>query len=90
MSPDTFLQPGDIVQLDPATCRTAAFRGCFMVVSEPKGFGAQGYITPIGEKLDTIPNGACYYRAKWEEMELTGGRAVWMFGHPGDGDEVAG
>lgn len=78
MKPGTPLEVGEIVHLDPATTRSKAFAGCFMVVTEPKEFGAQGYITPIGERLDIPPNGWCYYRANWDEMEPTGGRAVWM------------
>lgn len=74
----TPLEVGEIVQLDPATVRNRAFAGCFMVVSEPKAFGAQGYIQPIGENRDTPAEGWCYYRANWDEMERTGGRVVWM------------
>lgn len=79
MIPST-LKVGDIVQLDPATCRSKAFAGCAMVITEPKPWGAQGYITPVGERLDVPQHGVCYYRARWEEMEPTGGQIVWMFG----------
>jgi hypothetical protein len=71
------LAVGDIVQLDPGQTRSKAFAGCFMVVTEPKEWGAQGYIQPVGERLDTAASGQMYYRAHWEEMEPTGGRAVW-------------
>lgn len=78
MTPAT-LTVGDIVQLDPATCRSKAFAGCMMVIEELRPWGAMGYITPIGERLDMPPMGVCYYRALWEEMEPTGGRVVWRF-----------
>lgn len=72
------LKIGDIVQLDPIETKNPMFRGCFMVVSEPKGFGAQGYVQGLGEKMQ--PGGQAYYRASWEEMEPTGGRAAWLIG----------
>lgn len=72
------LEVGTVVQLNPETVRNKAFAGCFMVVSDPKPFGAQGYIQGIGENRDT-PAGQAYYRAHWDEMELVG-YAHWMVG----------
>jgi len=72
------LEPGDVVQLDPEKVRSKAFAGCFMVVTEPKAWGAQGYIQPIGERLGTPGVGQAYYRAQWDEMQPTGGTAVWQ------------
>lgn len=63
------LQAGMVVQLNPETVGNPAFSGCFMVVTEPKSFGAQGYIEVPG-------SGQAYYRAKWEEMEHIG-EAEW-------------
>ena len=72
------LEPGQIVQLNPATVRNQAFAGCFMTVTEPKSFGAQGYIQALGDGFDK-PGGQAYYRAHWDEMEaIANGRAVWM------------
>lgn len=71
------LQPGDIVQLSPEDTRNLAFAGCLMIVSEPKDFGAQGYVQALGEARDAI-GGQAYYRATWAEMEPTGGRAPWV------------
>lgn len=78
MKPTTPLAVGEIVQLDPATVRNRAFAGCFMVVTEVKSFGAQGYIQPIGPSMDMPADGWAYYPAHWDEMEQTGGRVVWM------------
>lgn len=77
MEVDTKLEAGDIVQLSPDV-GNKAFACCFMVVSEPKAFGAQGYVQGLGESRDKPSGGQAYYRAKWEEMELTGGKAVWV------------
>lgn len=71
------LQRGEIVQLIPGQTRNAAFSGCLMVVTEPKAFGAQGYVQGLGGSRDT-PVGQAYYRAGWEEMEETGGFAPWV------------
>lgn len=70
------LQEGEIVQLSPESCRNPMFAGCLMVITEPKGFGAQGYVQSLGE--NGKPGGAAFYRARWEEMEPTGGVAEWV------------
>jgi hypothetical protein len=72
------LTPGNVVQLNPETVGNPMFAGCFMVVTEPKTWGAQGYVTALGEGGQ--PGGAAYYRAKWEEMELIG-HAEWIVKH---------
>ena len=64
------LEVGQIVQLNPETVGNKMFAACFMVVSEPKPWGAQGYVQALGQ--DGKPGGAAYYRAKWEEMEPVG------------------
>lgn len=71
------LQVGEIVQLVPGAVRNEAFTGCLMVVTEPKAFGAQGYVQALGEARDA-PGGQAYYRANWAEMEPTGGTAPWL------------
>ena len=65
----TKLSIGDVVQIDPA--HDDVFGGCFMVVTEPKLWGAQGYCSTPGEK------GLAYYRCPHESMELVG-RAIWV------------
>lgn len=66
---------GDIVQLTP-DASNRAFAFCLMVVTEVKGFGAQGYVQVLGEAADA-PGGQAYYRANWDEMTHTGGRVRW-------------
>ncbi len=66
------LKPGDIVQIDPE--HDKRFAGCLMVVSEPKPWGAQGYVRNAGS------DGRAYYRCEWANMEFTGGSAVWVAG----------
>ncbi len=70
------LTVGEIVQLNPFKCRNKMFAGCFMVVTEPKTWGAQGYVQGLG--TDGEPAGQAYYRAKWEEMDFTGGYAEYV------------
>lgn len=65
------LKPGEIVQLSPETCRNPMFAGCMMTVTEPKGWGAQGYVQGLGENGKSA--GQAYYRASWDEIERTGG-----------------
>lgn len=72
----TDLAVGAVVQLNPDTVKNRAFAGCFMVVSEPKPWGAQGYIQAVGEDRAT-PGPVAYYRARWEEMEWVG-MATWI------------
>ncbi|MGB3271092.1 MAG: hypothetical protein WBA65_14170 [Rhodanobacter sp.] len=58
---------GDVVQLSPDA---GAFAACFMVVTEPKPWGAQGYVRVPG-------GGDAYFRAKHEYMTHIG-RAEWI------------
>lgn len=70
------LEVGEVVQLDPEECRNPMFAGCFLVVTEPKTFGCQGYVQALGS--DGKPGGQAYYRATWDEMEPIGARAEWL------------
>jgi hypothetical protein len=67
------LQPGMVVQLSPNVANPM-FACCFMIISEPKPFGAQGYVQALGENGKM--GSQAYYRANWDEMELVG-QAVW-------------
>jgi hypothetical protein len=67
------LEEGDVVQIGPEATNPA-FVFCMMVVTEPKEWGAQGYVQGLGE--DGNPGGQAYYRAKWEEMDYVG-KATW-------------
>ena len=71
------LKPGQLVQLNPHTTKNPMFGGCFMVVTEPKEWGAQGYVQGIGENEKI--GSQYYYRARWEEMEPAG-IAQWTVG----------
>jgi len=75
MEPST-LEINEIVQLSPETCRNPMFGGCLMVITEPKGWGAQGFVQALGENGEI--GGQAYYRAQWDEMERTGGKAQWI------------
>ncbi len=61
------LKYGQVVQLDPETC--GQFGGCFMLITEPKSFGAQGFVQIPGD-------GQAYFRANFAQMELIG-NAEW-------------
>jgi hypothetical protein len=80
----TILKPGDIVQLSPETCKNPMLAACFMVVTEPKSFGAQGYVQCTGE--NGAMGGQAYYRAGFDEMEKCG-HAEWVAGSLARGTE---
>jgi hypothetical protein len=72
MEPTDRLRVGDVVQIDPT--QEGCFRGCFMLVTESRSWGAMGYVAcPVG---DAMP-GRGYYRCPWEHMEYIG-RATWI------------
>lgn len=62
-------EAGDVVQLNEKT-GNAMLMYCFMTVTEPKGFGAMGYVQVTGSNGE--PGGQAYYRAKFEEMDYIG------------------
>jgi hypothetical protein len=72
------VEVGDIMQLnpDPAITGNPMFCACMFVLTELKPWGAQGYVQGLGENGE--PAGQAHYRARWSEMEPTGGRAVWI------------
>lgn len=70
MTPVMNLKENDVVQLDPNATANPMFAGCFMVITEPKSWGAQGYVQALGNNGE--PGGQAYYRAKWEEMHYIG------------------
>lgn len=74
MQPVLNLKEGDVVQLSPETVNPA-FAGALMVVTEPKKWGAQGYVSVLGSNGQQ--SGQAHYRAKWEEFEYIG-KAVWV------------
>lgn len=71
------LEVGEIVQLDPIQTENKAFAACFMVITEIKNWGIQGYVQSLGNTRDE-QGGQAYYRATWGTFERTGGKAVWL------------
>jgi hypothetical protein len=76
MKEDQTLIHGSIVQLNPEFAANLAFAGCLVVVDKVYGWGIQGYVQALGESREQ-PGGQAYIRAKWEDIEPTGGVAVW-------------
>lgn len=74
------LERGDVVQLSPDV-GNPMFACCMMTVTEPKPWGAQGYVQMTGE--NGLPGGQAYYRATWDDMEYVG-RAEWVVRSEGD------
>lgn len=71
------LKVGEIVQIDPDHSDGREghwFGGCLMVVTEPKPWGAQGYVQSAGPDHA----GQAYYRCEFKNMEPTGGMAAWV------------
>lgn len=67
------LEVGDVVQIDPL--HDDVFGACFMQVTEPKSWGAQGFVLVLpGENK---PKGQAFYRCKFENMEYVG-KAAWV------------
>ena len=60
---------GDIVQVNPSK---EMFGGCMVMVTEVKSWGIQGYVQSAGVL------GQQYIRLKFEDIEPTGGKAVWI------------
>ena len=68
------LAPGDVVQIDPE--HDERFGGCFMQITEPKSWGAQGFVRVPG-------GGNAYYRVPANAMTRIG-RAEWVIPEPQD------
>jgi hypothetical protein len=78
IKPASALKPGTIMQLnpDPDICRNPMFCACLFIVTEPKTYGAKGYVQALGENGER--GGLAFYPARWKEMEPTGGMAEWL------------
>lgn len=74
MEPRT-LESGDVVQLAPTTANPM-FACCFMQVTDPKPWGAQGFVQMTGENGQPGPQ--AYYRAAWDDMEYIGKAEWWQ------------
>jgi|HubBroStandDraft_3_1064219.scaffolds.fasta_scaffold04924_7 hypothetical protein len=64
----------DVVQIDPA--HDEVFGGCFLIVTEVKPWGVQGYVQVPGK-------GQAYYRCEYENCHLIG-RAEWIANREGE------
>jgi len=63
------IEIGDIVQVNPDK---EMFGACMVVVTEVKSWGIQGYVQSAGVQ------GQQYIRLKFEDIEPTRGKAVWI------------
>lgn len=68
--PEDTIDVGDVVQIDPE--HDSKFGGCFMIVTDYKGWGAVGYVQVPG-----VNGGQAYYRCPNEAMKKIG-RAEWV------------
>ena len=68
-STELLVAVGDIVQVNPDK---EMFGGCMVVVTEPRDWGVMGYVQSAG-----VP-GQQYIRLKWDDIEPTRGKAVWL------------
>ena len=64
------LKAGDVVQLSPKY-QPDVFGGAFMVVTEPKEWGAQGYCHTLKGAI------VAYIRPKFEYMDYIG-KCAWL------------
>lgn len=62
------LEVGDVVQLKP----DHKFGGMFVIVTEPKSWGCQGYLSSPIEFEATKFKGVAYVRPKLEDFEWVG------------------
>ena len=66
------LEIGDVLQITAADGRPD-HTGWFLVVTEPKDFGAMGYILSPYEDMGLVRfKGVAYLRVKFEEVEYVG------------------
>jgi hypothetical protein len=64
------LEIGDIIQINPVY--DDVFGGCLMIITEPKEWGAQGYVQIPGKD-----GGRAFFRCRFEGMEFVG-KAEWI------------
>lgn len=72
------LKVGDVVQINPD--HDEIFGAHFMIVTEPKSWGAQGYCLGFpykNENGERIERGLVFYRCAFENMEFIG-HAEWV------------
>lgn len=67
------LRAGMVIQINPESSDT--FGGCFMIITEPKIWGAQGYVQVPG--IYEGEGGQAFYRCEHEDMSVIG-NATWI------------
>ncbi len=68
------VQVGSVVQINPENCPRKAWGGVFVLVTEVKSFGIQGFTACMGNT--DHPPGAAYIRLSWDRFEYIG-ESVW-------------
>ncbi len=71
---DERIKVGSVVQIDPA--HNEVFGACFLIVSEMKSFGVQGYVQVPGHGEK---GGQAYYRVSFDKIVYIGD-AEWACG----------
>lgn len=67
--------PGDVIQIAP---HVATWGGCFLIVSEVKAFGVQGYVLLPGRiGVPAAPAGPAFVRMAWSDLSVPYGPARW-------------
>lgn len=74
MNPAPDMQPGAVVQVD-IDHDPACFAACFVLVTEVRSWGVQGFVFMPASK-ESLP-GRAYLRLKWEDVEPVG-PACWV------------
>lgn len=72
---DGQFEVGDVVQVKPEPIQQPWLRGVFVIVTEPKPFGLQGYIPYHSGPKDKEP-GEAYIRLNFSDVEYIG-KAGW-------------
>jgi hypothetical protein len=68
------LQQGDVVQIAPTL--DTPFAGCFLIVTEPRGDGAKGYVRVLAPYGKRDGPHLAFFQCRWEDMEYVG-CCVW-------------
>lgn len=68
----TKIEVNGIVQVKP-DAGTRFFDSCFIVVTELKSFGIQGYV-----QVPEVNGGQAYVRLKWDQFAPVGAKAIWV------------
>ena len=78
------LKEGDILQISPIHPK---FPGFFLIVTEPKSWGAQGFLVSSRNFEAVKFKGRAFLRVKFEEVEYCG-KVYWIEKENEDGTET--